>query len=57
MSYPFNTRGSGFDTLLGIYTGTNVVSLTEVMVDGERTHLIRARESVQQLYALEQILP
>ena len=29
----------------------------EVMVDGDRMHLIRARESVQQLYALEQILP
>ena len=29
----------------------------EVMVDGERAHLIRARESVPQLYALEQTLP
>jgi len=29
----------------------------EVMVDGGRTHLIRQREQVAQLFALETILP
>ncbi len=29
----------------------------EVMVDGEKVHLIRARETVQQLWAGEQVLP
>jgi diaminopimelate decarboxylase len=29
----------------------------EVMVDGSQAHLIRARESVTQLFALERLLP
>ncbi|MBS1189217.1 MAG: lysA [Rhodocyclaceae bacterium] len=29
----------------------------EIMVDGERTHLIRRRETVEELYATERILP
>ena len=29
----------------------------EVMVDGGRSHLIRRREDVAQLYALESVLP
>jgi diaminopimelate decarboxylase len=29
----------------------------EVMVDGERTHLVRRRETVQELYAGESVLP
>jgi diaminopimelate decarboxylase len=29
----------------------------EVMVDGDAMHLIRARESVESLFALEQRLP
>jgi diaminopimelate decarboxylase len=31
--------------------------VAEIMVDGERSHLIRARETVQQLWAGEQLLP
>ena len=29
----------------------------EIMVDGTQVHLIRARESVEQLYAGEKLLP
>jgi diaminopimelate decarboxylase len=29
----------------------------EVMVDGEQVHVIRQRETVEQLYAGEQVLP
>lgn len=29
----------------------------EIMVDGSRTHLVRARESVEDLFALESVLP
>ena len=31
----FNTRGSGFDTLLAAYTGTNVANLTPVVSDDD----------------------
>jgi len=29
----------------------------EVMVDGSQTHLVRRRETVEELYALESLLP
>ena len=29
----------------------------EVMVDGDQAHLIRRRETIEELYALETILP
>ena len=31
--------------------------VAEVMVDGDRTHLVRRRETVEELYALENRLP
>jgi diaminopimelate decarboxylase len=29
----------------------------EIMVDGSRLHLVRSRESLAQLFALERVLP
>ena len=29
----------------------------EIMVDGDRAHLVRRRETVEELYALESLLP
>jgi len=31
--------------------------LPEIMVDGDRYHVVRTRESINELYALEKILP
>jgi len=39
----FNTRGSSFDTLLAVYTGTNVTGLNKVFADEDRGGFLTSR--------------
>jgi len=39
----FNTRGSSFDTLLAVYTGTNVAGLSEEVADEDRGGFLTSR--------------
>ena len=42
----FSTRGSGFDTLLGIYTNSTLASLLEVASDEDRGGFLTSRASI-----------
>ena len=52
----FSTRGSSFDTLLGIYTGTNIATLTSVTSDDDRGGFATSQASFNALAGTDYLI-